>query len=425
MSAAFVASPASSEGLHDGFQHRMRLDTQAQRQQQQQQQQDAQSFLSAESPFEEIGLSTPNSYVLVSPEESTHAHNSDIGAEDWQLMPSPQNQYGVPHTSGGETRHAQQQYPGAAQYIPRNLSVTSSMSSIAANTGHYHSPMSSSPVQPFRRHSPYFPAAQGQPQSFAESFNRWSSAAPMQNITASTTNTVYFPNMNADVPILPSNYTLASDVTPTPAQEPWSAFSRHTNAPMAFNPDFHNPHLDLSFSSATESTIQPPTHEDPHFPVAWPLSSTDTSWLPFDAIGRATSIDLGSPGSSDLTDARSKLHRHDDTDTSSRRFSHQPSPMPNVKMEKHTPPLHDDSVHTRQFEFVSEPRHQPRTIASGSTRPSKRVGGRQIGSKFERDKAERIKQRREDGACWTCSLQRDEVCSFSSYFPPNLVLVSC
>ena len=119
------------------------------------------------------------------------------------------------------------------------------------------------------------------------------------------------------------------------------------------------------------------------------------------------------PHSLDSSDVGTSRQQHDSSeDVGTISGPRKSSITPPVFIKQEDQPMTHSRNKNYRFEPYAPPaapHPQPRQLGPRRPPASRRVGGRILGTKFAPQKTEKIKERREDGACWVCSLQRDEV----------------
>lgn len=444
------ASPVSNGGVHDVLRSRMRIDTNAAYERQQ----DEQSLLSAVSHEDITGLS-PGSYVNISPDDlldfhasaSDRAFGSDLDMNDWTLMsPSPHSPYNNPRSvSGDSNAHSHQD---AAPRVPRNRSFTSSLSSAAQSGAHMISPYTSSPEDHFASMSflqpPSTQHASMDQQALADLFTFTASQAqhPVSATTApAQAYTSRVPRHVASR--YPNQMAYHTTSQGLPIQDPWA---NQAHIRMPYTADSGAPLFGLDYTPysqqfppfsaqptagpvGAEQSISPRTRDNTLNQPQWPLNPfQEENYLDQDLfysftggadLQRTTSFPH-SLTSSDVGPSKPPPEVSDDVRTGPSSLKKSITP-PVVIKEEEQPYTAGAKSRVYRFEPYATPASaQPQQPQIGPRRPtgqSRRVGGRQLGTKFEAAKAERIKERREDGACWVCSLQRDEV-----RHPPSIVI---
>ncbi|KAF2098497.1 hypothetical protein NA57DRAFT_75739 [Rhizodiscina lignyota] len=400
---------------------------------------DVRSLLSAGS-FEEICGASPSSYVNLNFDDLDLTPNSSDIMRDWQLIPSsPHSPYNNPRSVSGESSHSRHD---ATQRAPRTFSIQSSMSSAVHSGGQMLSPFTSSPEDRFTSHT-LFTVPPAQPSSMDQQ--------TLADMFAFTTAQVQLQPLNTTAPAYPSTaprhagprypsqmgYNVSNDTLSL--QDSWAGqasrapFSADAGA-LLFAPEypsFDNPFAHYAAQPSTgpvgtEQSISPGTRDSPMNQPQWPVPvpsyagsfadeqpSYNPDLLTIHTGGFELERTMSFPrslGSSDIGPSRPHADPSDDVGTAHR--LPQKSITPPVVIKQEEAPATTIS-RNRQYRF--EP-YAPSATAPTPSRPhgpqrppqNRRVGGRQLGHKFDSEKANKIKERREDGACWVCSLQRDE-----------------
>lgn len=415
-------------------------------------QHDERSLLSVGS-FEDVCGISPNSYVHINFDDvvdfapaSERALSTDIDMNDWQMFPSlPHSPYNNPRSVSGESNgHARQD---VSQRVPRNFSVPSSSSSAGHSTGHLLSPYTSSPEERFSS-TPFLSSAQPQHQQASmdqqtlDAMFAFTTAAQAQFQNLTTTAPAYTSRLSRHaVPRYPHQMGYNTSAHGMPIQESWSTqgptripYTADAGAPV-FGLDYTL--SDASFNhfsvpattapTGTDYSISPGTRDSPmnqqHQPQ-WPLptmsgpfedqSYLDTSLLmAVEGGGAELERTMSFPHSLTSSEVGTSRQQHDSSDdvgtvSGPRKLSITPP----VYIKQEDQPMTHSRIKNYRFEpYASPAAPHPHLRQVGPRRPptSRRVGGRILGTKFDPQKAEKIKERREDGACWVCSLQRDEV----------------